>query len=157
MTDYRLGDGPVAWILHGNALDKLKLITDGSIDTIMYHNPSLPTWPNVKWLNDFYDELRRVKKPNGHWIQMPNKLDLDDLRQIVSSYKREGKTFLDPFLGTGDVAVVALLEGCTVIGIEEDADKLAIAEQRIAHVWNQTGQKSVPVVEETVRNVEQGK
>jgi site-specific DNA-methyltransferase (adenine-specific) len=45
---------------------------------------------------------------------------------------------LDPFLGSGTTGIAAALEGFRFIGIEQDADYLAIAERRIAH-WTRKG------------------
>jgi len=40
---------------------------------------------------------------------------------------------LDPFMGSGSTGKAAMLEGFHFIGIEQDADYLAIAEARIRH------------------------
>jgi len=42
-------------------------------------------------------------------------------------------TVLDPFLGSGTTGIAATLEGFDFIGIEQDAEYLAIAEARIKH------------------------
>lgn len=44
-----------------------------------------------------------------------------------------GGTVLDPFMGSGSTGKAAMREGFRFIGIEMDADYLAIAEARIAH------------------------
>ena len=42
-------------------------------------------------------------------------------------------TILDPFMGSGSTGKAAVLEGFGFIGIEQDADYIAIARARIAH------------------------
>jgi DNA modification methylase len=44
-----------------------------------------------------------------------------------------GGVVLDPFMGSGSTGKAAVREGFRFIGIEMDADYLAIAEARIAH------------------------
>ena len=44
-----------------------------------------------------------------------------------------GGVVLDPFMGSGSTGKAAMREGFRFIGIEMDADYLAIAEARIAH------------------------
>jgi site-specific DNA-methyltransferase (adenine-specific) len=44
-----------------------------------------------------------------------------------------GGTILDPFLGSGTTGVAAVTLGFTFVGIEREADYLAIARARIAH------------------------
>ena len=43
-----------------------------------------------------------------------------------------GGVVLDPFMGSGSTGKAAVREGFRFIGIEKDADYLAIAEARIA-------------------------
>ena len=40
---------------------------------------------------------------------------------------------LDPFMGSGTTGIAAKVEGFNFIGIERDAEYLAIAEARIGH------------------------
>ncbi len=44
-----------------------------------------------------------------------------------------GGVVLDPFMGSGSTGKAAILEGFQFIGIERDAEYLAIAEARISH------------------------
>ena len=48
---------------------------------------------------------------------------------------------LDPFTGSGTTGCAAALEGVTFIGIEQNAEYIAIAERRIAH-WTEHGAES---------------
>jgi site-specific DNA-methyltransferase (adenine-specific) len=53
-------------------------------------------------------------------------------RDHILSWSNPGDVVLDPFLGSGTTAKMALLTGRRFIGIERDAEYLAIAERRIA-------------------------
>jgi DNA modification methylase len=51
-----------------------------------------------------------------------------------------GGTILDPFCGSGSTGCAAALEGFRFLGIEREAEYVAIAERRIAH-WTRVGQR----------------
>jgi DNA modification methylase len=51
-----------------------------------------------------------------------------------------GGTILDPFCGSGSTGCAAVLEGFRFLGIEREAEYVAIAERRIAH-WTRVGQR----------------
>jgi site-specific DNA-methyltransferase (adenine-specific) len=44
-----------------------------------------------------------------------------------------GGLVMDPFTGSGTTGCAAVLEGFGFVGIEQDAEYVAIAEARIAH------------------------
>jgi len=76
--------------------------------------------------------LFSVEKPSreervGHPTQKPLAL----LKQLVSIFSFEGQTILDPFLGSGTTAVAALSLNRKCIGIEKEAEYMAMATQRI--------------------------
>ena len=50
---------------------------------------------------------------------------------------------LDPFAGSGSTGKAAVLEGFGFIGIEKEAEYLAIAERRIEHAREQTLQPAL--------------
>lgn len=52
-------------------------------------------------------------------------------RDHILSWSNPGDTVLDPFLGSGTTAKMALQHGRKFIGIERDPEYMAIAEQRI--------------------------
>ena len=47
---------------------------------------------------------------------------------------KPGGTVLDPFMGSGSTGKAAILEGFGFVGIEREADYIAIAEARIRAV-----------------------
>ena len=55
------------------------------------------------------------------------------MRWLVRLVTPPGGVVCDPFLGSGTTGVAALLEGFHVIGAEQDAEYVAIAEARMAH------------------------
>ena len=55
------------------------------------------------------------------------------MRWLVRLVTPPNGTVLDPFLGSGTTGIAAKLEGFDFIGIEREAEYLAIAQARIAH------------------------
>jgi site-specific DNA-methyltransferase (adenine-specific) len=71
-------------------------------------------------------------KANVHPTVKPINL----MRWLVRLVTPSGGTVLDPFLGSGSTGCAAVLEGFNFIGIEREAEYVAIAESRIAF-WAQ--------------------
>jgi len=69
---------------------------------------------------------------NGHPTVKPINL----MRWLVRLITPPGGTCLDPFLGSGSTGCAAVLEGFNFIGIEREAEYIAIAEARISF-WAQ--------------------
>lgn len=61
----------------------------------------------------------------------------DLMRYLCRLITPPGGTILDPFTGSGSTGKAAVSEGYNFIGIELDADYIAIAEARIQHAYNQ--------------------
>ena len=77
----------------------------------------------------------RVEPPasrNHH----PTVKPLDLMRWLVRLVTPPGGLVLDPFTGSGTTGCAAALEGFGFVGIEREAEYVAIAERRIAH-WQQ--------------------
>ena len=56
------------WLMHGNCLDRMKEIPDGSVDAIICDPPYQTTscaWDSIIPLDQMWAELKRVIKPNG--------------------------------------------------------------------------------------------
>jgi site-specific DNA-methyltransferase (adenine-specific) len=84
-----------------------------------------------------------VRKPqtaraNHH----PTVKPLDLMRHLVRLVTPVGGTVLDPFLGSGTTALAAEMEGFAWIGIEREAEYVAIAEARL------NGTQRGPLVEQ---------
>lgn len=59
------------------------------------------------------------------------------MRWLVRLITPPGGIVLDPFMGSGSTGCACVLEGANFIGIDQDADYVAIAQARIAH-WEKT-------------------
>jgi site-specific DNA-methyltransferase (adenine-specific) len=70
---------------------------------------------------------QREKKYGKHPTQKPEYL----LERIIRSATRENALILDPFCGSGTTGVVAIRLGREFVGIDNNADYLEIAKQRI--------------------------
>jgi site-specific DNA-methyltransferase (adenine-specific) len=56
------------------------------------------------------------------------------MRYLCRLVTPPGGVVLDPFMGSGSTGKAAMLEGFRFVGVERDADYLAIAEARIRAV-----------------------
>lgn len=75
------------------------------------------------------------KRRNHH----PTVKPLDLMRHLVRLVTPQGGTVLDPFLGSGTTAIAAEMEGFPWIGIEKEAEYVAIAEARLMGVQKGLG------------------
>lgn len=75
-------------------------------------------------------EKFRTAKGNHHPTVKPTDL----MRWLCRLVTPPGGLILDPFCGSGSTGVAAVAEGFRFIGIEKDAEYVAIAERRIANV-----------------------
>lgn len=69
----------------------------------------------------------------GHKSQKPIRL----IKEIVSSYTKEGDTIFDPFMGSGTTGVACVKTGRNFIGCEIDEGYFKIAEKRIKDAQQQ--------------------
>lgn len=75
-----------------------------------------------------YENKPLLPRANHHPTVKPTKL----MQWLVRLVTPPNGTILDPFLGSGSTGKAAKLEGFHFVGIEIDAEYLAIAEKRIA-------------------------
>jgi site-specific DNA-methyltransferase (adenine-specific) len=66
-------------------------------------------------------------RENSHPTVKPTDL----MRHLIRLVTPSGGVVLDPFLGSGSTAIAAELEGFDWIGIEKEAEYIAIAEARL--------------------------
>ncbi len=72
--------------------------------------------------------VRDSKEPRvGH----PTQKALEVMKWCIASFSKPGDTILDPFLGSGTTAVAAKLLGRNYIGVEQDAEYMEMARERI--------------------------
>ena len=72
---------------------------------------------------------RRTVARNPHPTVKPTAL----MRYLCRLVTPPGGVVLDPFMGSGSTGKAAVLEGFGFVGIEKEAEYLAIAERRIEH------------------------
>ncbi len=72
--------------------------------------------------------------PREYWngsVKTPTKLPAEIIRKILAYSSQPGDVVLDPFLGSGQVAVVSHLEGRQYLGFEIVPEYFAFAQQRL--------------------------
>jgi site-specific DNA-methyltransferase (adenine-specific) len=69
-----------------------------------------------------------AKERTGYPTQKPEKL----LTRLISSCSYEGDTILDPYAGSGTTLAVAAALGRSSIGIDESAQAIQVATERLA-------------------------
>ena len=72
-----------------------------------------------------------VKDSKELLYRHPTQKPLAVIQFAIDAFTKVGDTILDPFLGTGTTAVAAHLMGRNCVGIEQDADYVAMAQERI--------------------------
>jgi adenine-specific DNA-methyltransferase len=110
--------------------------------------------PNIKYPNQFKNGKRKVnlagKNPGDVWsfpkvtsgrnrssperTPHPAQFPVAVIERIVKGGSRPGALVLDPFMGSGTTAEVAMRLGRPVVGIELNAEYVAIAAQRLDRV-----------------------
>jgi modification methylase len=84
------------------------------------------------WLIPLCGGAERLKRDGkkAHPTQKPEAL----LHRVLLAASKPGDTVLDPFFGTGTTGAVARRLGRNWIGIEQNADYIAVARERIAAI-----------------------
>jgi len=80
-----------------------------------------------------------VEVTNARRNVHPTVKPLDLMRHLVRLVTPIGGTVLDPFLGSGTTAIAAEMEGVAWLGIEREAEYVAIAEARLQGVQKGLG------------------
>lgn len=81
----------------------------------------------------FFYCAKASKKDRGEGNNHPTVKPTDLMAYLCRLVTPPGGVILDPFMGSGSTGKAAMREGFRFIGIEMDAEYLAIAEARIAH------------------------
>ncbi|HNT24621.1 MAG TPA: site-specific DNA-methyltransferase [Anaerolineales bacterium] len=82
-------------------------------------------WTKSVWTMN-PESARKVGHPAPFPVDLPYRL--------IQLYTYTDDVVLDPFMGSGSTALAALKSGRKYVGYEVDADYIALAEQRIAHL-----------------------
>jgi site-specific DNA-methyltransferase (adenine-specific) len=80
-----------------------------------------------------YTNEPREMNPRPRGNHHPTVKPADLMRYLCRLVTPPGGIVLDPFMGSGSTGKAAILEGFQFIGIEREAEYLAIAEARISH------------------------
>ena len=88
-----------------------------------------------------YGEAPNPKTSNHHPTVKPTAL----MRYLCKLVTPPAGTVLDPFMGSGSTGKAAVLEGFGFIGIEQDAEYIAIARARIAHAVQSPAQQPLHI------------
>ena len=87
---------------------------------------------NANWPQSMDGDDRRGAAPRANTHPTVKPTDL--MRYLCRLVTPAGGTVLDPFMGSGSTGKAAILEGFGFVGIEREADYIAIAEARIRAV-----------------------
>ena len=85
MTDYR---DDKTWLMHGDCLERMKEIPDGSVDMVLTDPPYGTTackWDSIIPLQPMWEQLKRITKPNGAIVMTASQPFTTKL--ISSNYK----------------------------------------------------------------------
>jgi hypothetical protein len=133
-TAHAQGTTPASWRTEGGGASRFFYTAKASRserEAGLQDLPSKPGGSNAKGFTDDVaagqDRNRPVK--NYHPTVKPIAL----MRWLIRLITPEGGTVLDPFMGSGTTGCAAALEGRGFIGIDIDAEYVAIAERRIAY------------------------
>ena len=81
--------------------------------------------------NDAVWQLPNVKANHLEHTSHPCQFPVELAERCVLAFTNDGDSVLDPFIGSGTTAVAALARGRNAIGIDRDADYIALAKSRI--------------------------
>ena len=84
---------------------------------------------------------RQAVGRNHHPTVKPTAL----MRYLCKLVTPPAGTVLDPFMGSGSTGKAARMDGFGFIGIEQDADYIAIARARIAHAVQSPAQQPLHI------------
>jgi DNA modification methylase len=94
-----------------------------------YYDPMAARGPNSRNMRTVWDVHTQPYK-EAHFATFPPAL----IEPCIALSSREGDTVLDPFLGSGTTAEVALKLGRRFVGVELNPKYVDIAQQRVSQV-----------------------
>lgn len=99
----------------------------------LIHDGSAEVDDSLGSASRFFYCAKTSRKDRGEANNHPTVKPTDLMAYLCRLVTPPGGVVLDPFMGSGSTGKAAMREGFRFIGIEMDADYLAIAESRIAH------------------------
>jgi DNA modification methylase len=136
---YPNGRGGTAW--HGrdslaNNLTEPMAATQGRWPANFIHDGSEEATDLLKDSARFFYCAKASKADRGENNHHPTVKPTDLMRYLCRLVTPLNGVVLDPFMGSGSTGKAAALEGFSFIGIEREAEYVAIAQARINHVTN---------------------
>ncbi|MEK6249193.1 MAG: site-specific DNA-methyltransferase, partial [Planctomycetales bacterium] len=116
----------------------LAYMTPGGQAVQLWNRKVNTFWKPVLWLTkgpyegDWCGDVITSKtndndKEHHHWGQ-----SFSGMNDLLDRFVYPGQTVCDPFLGGGTTGIAALKHNCHFIGLDQDAECVARAQQRIA-------------------------
>lgn len=109
------------------------ITTSGRWPANLIHDGSAEVDDSIGSASRFFYCAKTSRKDRGEGNNHPTVKPTDLMAYLCRLVTPPGGVVLDPFMGSGSTGKAAVREGFRFIGIEMDADYLAIAEARIAH------------------------
>ena len=135
---------PYEWILKSNFLIRQEIIWDRGSTHNVNRRRFLPTTELIFWLtkttNPIFDRKITTKYKNEIWsfpfekgTEHPAPFPIDLPNNIIECVQQENERLLilDPFMGSGTVALSALKHNCDYIGFEKFQIYIDLAKKRI--------------------------
>lgn len=125
-------------LLHGDCLELMKEIPDGSVDLILCDPPYGTTdckWDDVllkEYTTHFENYPKNVLEYNTERGLHPTQKPVPLLEYLIKTYTNEGDTVLDNCMGSGSTGVaVKRVGGRHFVGIEQNKVYFDTAQKRI--------------------------
>lgn len=87
-------------------------------------------WNLGRHWSQYTNVFRDLVEEKDHPYRKP----LSMMERLILNHTKKGDTVLDPFMGSGTTGVACVMHGRNFIGIEKDADRFALAKDRIDEV-----------------------
>ncbi len=116
---------------YGRLADDLSFDRDGDSGSAARFFPAFPRLPVDEEGARLFYTAKASSAERGEDCTHPTVKPLDLMRWLVRLVTPRGGLCLDPFLGSGTTGLAARLEGMRFVGIEREAEYLAIAERRM--------------------------
>jgi DNA modification methylase len=118
------------------ALEEPRWLSDAGTDSAMTKTPLVGerTKPRTRKLVTERYPIQLLEFPRDVRSNtfMPTQKPVPLLESLIRTYTNEGDLVLDPTMGSGSTGVAALRTGRDFIGIEQDPERFALAQNRIA-------------------------
>lgn len=106
------------------------------------------TWTDIRE-TDILEGWNRGRSEDDEKHVCP--LQLEVIRRLVRLYTNPGETVLDPFMGIGSTAVVAVQEGRSAIGFELKESYHALAERYVARAMAAPDDREITMLGEIAK------